>query len=169
MWRRKSKFWRAQFNLIQVILLIEICLIFFIELREPGPVSYPPITFWIDCCPTNGNLLAACGRDLDIKIYDRRESKIVKTFAELYRSNDLTGLIELISLLLDQVTCVRWNSSGTTLVSGSTDSTVKVVDFNTGKILHSEKNSDWSRTSKTLQNPHYHLLLAGIRSVCFVE
>ena len=37
-------------------------------------------THWIDVCPNNGNLLAAGGSDMSLKIFDKRESKIVKTF-----------------------------------------------------------------------------------------
>ena len=43
-------------------------------------------TFWIDVCPTNANLLALAGRDSCIKIIDRRESKIVKTFDSIHSS-----------------------------------------------------------------------------------
>ena len=41
-------------------------------------------TRWIDVCPTDENLLATCGHDMDIKIYDRRESKIVRTFYDIH-------------------------------------------------------------------------------------
>lgn len=34
----------------------------------------------IDVCKKDGNLLATGGFDKNIKIYDRRESRIVKTF-----------------------------------------------------------------------------------------
>ncbi len=37
-------------------------------------------TWWIDVCPSDSNLLAAGGKDISVKVYDRRESKIVKTF-----------------------------------------------------------------------------------------
>lgn len=42
--------------------------------------KYIPIEYacWIDICPTNSNLLAAAGTDRNIKIFDRREAKIVK-------------------------------------------------------------------------------------------
>ena len=39
---------------------------------------------WIDCNPTNGNLLASCGSGQNIKIFDRRESRIVKVFGDLH-------------------------------------------------------------------------------------
>ncbi len=34
----------------------------------------------IDVCQSNGNLLASGGHDKHIKIFDKREPKIVKTF-----------------------------------------------------------------------------------------
>jgi hypothetical protein len=38
------------------------------------------LIYWIDVYQSDGNLLASGGMDKNIKIYDRRESKIVKTF-----------------------------------------------------------------------------------------
>ena len=42
---------------------------------------------WIDVCQNNGNLLASCGLDEDVKIFDKRESKIVQTFNGIHESN----------------------------------------------------------------------------------
>ncbi len=39
---------------------------------------YLVATHWIDVCPANNNLLATTGSDKQVKIYDRREAKIVK-------------------------------------------------------------------------------------------
>mgnify|MGYP003876923619 CR=1 FL=1 len=39
-------------------------------------------TWWIDVCRSDCNLLAAGGRDNNLKIYDRRESRIVKIFGD---------------------------------------------------------------------------------------
>lgn len=44
------------------------------------------LTNWIDVCPNNGNLLAAGGYDKNIKVYDHRESKVVKTFDGIHLS-----------------------------------------------------------------------------------
>ena len=41
-------------------------------------------TFWIDVCQSDGNLLASGGGDENIKIYDRRESKIVRIFDDIH-------------------------------------------------------------------------------------
>lgn len=43
-------------------------------------------TYSIDVCPTDNNLLAAAGADKNVKIVDRRESKIVKTIDTLQGS-----------------------------------------------------------------------------------
>jgi hypothetical protein len=41
-------------------------------------------TIWIDVCQANGNLLASCGQDEQIKVFDRRESRIVKRFQDIH-------------------------------------------------------------------------------------
>lgn len=38
----------------------------------------------IDVCQNDGNLLVAAGSEKHIKIYDRRESQIVRTFEEVH-------------------------------------------------------------------------------------
>ena len=43
-----------------------------------------PAPLWFDVCPTDSDLLASGGRDKNIKIYDRRESKIIKTFNDIH-------------------------------------------------------------------------------------
>ena len=45
-------------------------------------------TYWIDVCQRDGNLLTAGGSDKNIKIFDKRESKIVKIF-QVHQSNVL--------------------------------------------------------------------------------
>ena len=45
---------------------------------------YIDYIFWIDVCGANGNLLAAGSEDGKALIYDRRESKIVKSFDEIH-------------------------------------------------------------------------------------
>mgnify|MGYP006950864873 CR=1 FL=1 len=46
------------------------------------------ITYWIDVSPTNENLLATCGRDLNLKIYDQRFAKIVQVFGTVSSSKE---------------------------------------------------------------------------------
>ena len=56
-------------------------------------------TFWIDVCQSNGNLLAASGKDEKVKIFDKRESKIVQTFDGIHICN-IFCLINLSWLLI---------------------------------------------------------------------
>ena len=41
--------------------------------------------------------------------------------------------------------CVRWNPSGTLLAGASDDKTVKLLDFGTGKVVHTGTTSDDSK------------------------
>ena len=43
------------------------------------------MTFWIDVCQSNGHLLAAGGWGRHVKIFDKRESKIVQTFDLIHK------------------------------------------------------------------------------------
>lgn len=45
------------------------------------------MTLWIDVCPNNGNLLASGGQDENIKIFDKRQSKIVQTFDDIHNGD----------------------------------------------------------------------------------
>mgnify|MGYP003877618977 FL=1 len=44
-------------------------------------------TRWIDVCQSNGNLLVSGGDSMDVKIFDKRKSKIVQTFDDIHKSN----------------------------------------------------------------------------------
>ena len=44
------------------------------------------LILWIDACSRDGNLLAASGSDRKINIYDRRESRIVRSFGGFHFS-----------------------------------------------------------------------------------
>ena len=44
------------------------------------------VTLCIDVCPSDGNLLSSAGDDWNIKIFDRRQSAVVKTFDDFHES-----------------------------------------------------------------------------------
>ena len=44
-------------------------------------------TRWIDVCQSNGNLLASGGGDMTVKIFDKREAKIVQTFDGIHKGS----------------------------------------------------------------------------------
>ena len=46
---------------------------------------------------------------------------------------------------LDIINCVRWNSTGDLLATASWDQSMKVIDFSTGKIIHSKTTPDESK------------------------
>lgn len=47
------------------------------------------MSYWMDVCQSNGNLLAIGGDDCNIKIFDKRESRIVKTFDGIHSGKRL--------------------------------------------------------------------------------
>ncbi len=51
---------------------------------------------WIDVCQSNGNLLASGGTDKIIKIFDKRKSKIVKTFKGIHSSKGFHSILVVI-------------------------------------------------------------------------
>ncbi len=56
-------------------------------------------TYWIDVCQSNGNLLASGGDDKVIKIFDKRESKVVKTFEGMHSSKEFPSVLVVIRYL----------------------------------------------------------------------
>ena len=46
-------------------------------------------TYWIDVCHSNGNLLVSGGQDKDVKVFDKRESRIVQTIGDIHARNNL--------------------------------------------------------------------------------
>lgn len=41
---------------------------------------------------------------------------------------------------IDHIRCVRWSADGTFLATASSDMSVNLIDFRTGKIFHTEKS-----------------------------
>ena len=91
--------------------------------------------YWIDICPNNGNLLAAGDSNGRIKIVDKREAKIVKIFEDIH-------LDETHCSADNGIDCVRWSPNGDMLASASRDTTTKLVEFTTEKVLYSGITSD---------------------------
>ena len=44
--------------------------------------------------------------------------------------------------ILDWIRCIRWSPSGDMIASASSDTTVKLLDFNTGKTIHTGETSE---------------------------
>ena len=92
-------------------------------------------------------MLASGGFDGKVKIFDKRQSKIVQTFDDIRKSNiflfnNKSFLITNCSYT-DSIDCVRWSPNGDMLASASGDTTVALLDFRTGK--KPGKTSDWSK------------------------
>ena len=85
-----------------------------------------------------------------MKIFDKRESKIVKTFDGIHTSNIFffNKLFRTYTCFsIGQINCVRWSPSGDMLASASGDKTVALLDFKTGKKLYTGNTSDGSKFS----------------------
>ena len=54
---------------------------------------YVDYTYWIDACPIDGNLLASGGIAEKVKIFDKRELNIVKTFENIHSSKEANPVI----------------------------------------------------------------------------
>ena len=128
------------------------------------------MTYWIDVCQNDGNLLVSGGDDRIIKIFNKRESKIIKTFDEVHSSNDLALFKQRFNVwifIVDQINCVRWSPSGDKLASASDDKTVKLFDFKTGKVLYTGETSNQSKLS--ISECMIVIYLSGeANSVCFI-
>ena len=70
------------FSIINIVFLLSIDNLLRYILNDFLFIVYT--TYWIDVCPTDSNLLVSGGTDKNIKIYDRRESKIVKTIDDIH-------------------------------------------------------------------------------------
>lgn len=61
-------------------------------------------TYWIDVCPTDGNLVATCDSDKNIKIYDARESKLIDTLDRIHLGEKR---MQFIGCICDSMITVR--------------------------------------------------------------
>ena len=112
------------------------------------------ITYWIDPCQANSNLLATGGSSKTINVYDKRNSQIVKTFEDIHSGKQIwipcfgiRIIILHVTHYIESIYCVRWDPSGKRLASSSYDKTVKVLDFASGKVTYSGKTVDKRKLS----------------------
>ncbi len=137
-------------------------------------------TYWIDVCQSNANLLASCGTDRIIRIFDKRESKIVKTFEDIHSGKEFNSILLLfrywgfvcclvwsnfpfthlvliidLKIIVETIFCVRWSQNGDMIASSSSDKTAKLLDFKTGKVLYTGTTSDESKRLMTNNNYIY--------------
>lgn len=102
-----------------------------------------PDTYWIDVCPNNGNLVAVIGHYKNVKILDKRESKVVKVILGCPSCKIHSILWTLILILVNY--CVRWSPNGDMLATaGPCTETVKLFDFKTEKELDYKKKQTTS-------------------------
>ena len=92
---------------------------------------------WIEVCQNNRNLLVVDGCDKNVKIFEKRESKFIRTFEGIHNGN-IFGFFNKLFLTsncywIERIFCVQWNPSGDQLVSASFDKTVALLDCKTGK------------------------------------
>ena len=93
-------------------------------------------------------MLAAGGWDENVKIFDKRESKIVQTFDDIHTGNIFLfnkSFLTSNCYYIGSIYCVRWSPSGDMLASSSYDATVALLDFKTGKKLYTGKTPDNSK------------------------
>ena len=92
----------------------------------------------------------------------RRPSKTSKTFIQVRHF----GLLQLI-IYIDFVHCVRWSPTGDMIASSSLDTTAKLTDLRTEKVLYSGATPDGSNLLFEIRNTLMRLLDYA-NSVCFI-
>ena len=96
-------------------------------------------------------MLALGGDDRNVKIFDKRESKIVQTFDDIHQGNILDLLNKLLLTsnrsFIEPIYCVRWSQNDGMLASASGDGTAAVLDSKTGKKLFTGNTSDKGKFS----------------------
>ena len=95
-------------------------------------------------------MLVSGGWDKNVKIFDKRGSRVVQTFHGIHTSNIFLfnkSFMTSNCYYIDHINCVRWSPSGDMLASTSDDRTVALLDFKTGKKLYTGQTSDLSKFS----------------------
>lgn len=57
-------------------------------------------TYWIDTCQSDSNLLASCGQNKALMIFDKREAKIVKAFEDVHSGQIFQNFFNFILINL---------------------------------------------------------------------
>lgn len=105
-------------------------------------------------------MVASGGKDENIKIFDKRNSKIVKIFdaknsSKFFHLVNSFILIDIFDNITEILNCVRWSPSGDMLAAASRDNAAKLFDFNTGKVLYTGSESNGSKLLTFILN-HSH-------------
>lgn len=88
--------------------------------------------------------MAAVGSDWNIKLYDRREGKVVHNYCVLHEGLPDSSVLLIWKHFLDCVNCVRWDPHGNMIGTASDDKTVTLLDFKSGKVIYSGNTIDGS-------------------------
>ena len=87
-------------------------------------------------------MLASCGGDNDIKLFDKREGKVVKIIPRVHNGYSLEKL-SVVTYLYCGVSLYQYGEMepyGRVLATGSDDRRLKCTDFRTEKILCDKNN-----------------------------
>ena len=79
-------------------------------------------------------MLATSGKDKNVKLFDKRESKIVQTFDGIHTGNIFLFNKIINDFYIGSIYCVRWSPRGDMIATASGDETVALLDFKTGKL-----------------------------------
>ena len=96
-------------------------------------------------------MLASAGSNAVVRIYDRRESKVVISFDKVHWGKSYSNIYVLdtckliFDTLVQPINCVRWSAAGDLLTTASEDTSSKVVDIKTGRAIHSGVTLDGSK------------------------
>ena len=94
---------------------------------------------WIDVNPINSDLLASGGDDGQIRIYDKRNSQIVRTFGDVHICKRIQHPPNVFTKyyfeILVPVNCVQWSPRGDKLASSCIDGTGKSL-----RLSHLERS-----------------------------
>lgn len=121
----------------------------------------------------DGALLACATDNKAIKILDQRHGKIVKSFENFHDGKFFCQLEVMLIIYYEQsagfTNSVKWNHNGNLLAFASSDGTMKVLNFDNGKIIYNLKTPDESNNFFLSLRSSFNLRLEGAYSVCFLN